>query len=312
MRKIKKTLISSFLFILFSSSLSFALSVPPLDGPVVDLTNTLSASNEQTIETQLLQLEKETSNQVAVLIIPTLKGEVLESYSMKVAEAWELGQKNKNNGVLLLIVKKDRKLRIEVGYGLEPKLTDALSSYIINNEIVPQFKKSNYEIGILKGVQSIVGSIQDTYKPDLQKTSTDDSFPWIARLFMFSVWFVVVGAHTTNAACTKNIFVCALLYFFLMPFWFVFPMVIFGTFPALLIFSLYAIGFPFLSLFLRSSATGQKIFQNLTTSRSHKNSHWYSGLGHSIGRSVSRSSSSSSSFSGGGGSFGGGGSSGSW
>ena len=136
--------LSTLFFVSLLANSILALEVPFLSGRVIDETGVLSAESKLSIENKLKEHEKATSNQVVVLIIPSLEGEVLEEYSLKVATTWKLGQKKKDNGVLLLIAKEDRKLRIEVGYGLEGSLTDALCSRIIRKEITPSFKQ---EIG---------------------------------------------------------------------------------------------------------------------------------------------------------------------
>ncbi|HNI89138.1 MAG TPA: TPM domain-containing protein, partial [Leptospiraceae bacterium] len=126
---------SIIIFLLLQTASIFALDVPYLSGRVVDEAGILSEETKSSLEKKLIEQEKKTSNQLVVLTIPSLEGEVLEDYSIKVATTWKLGQKGKDNGVLLLIAKDDRKLRIEVGYGLEGTLTDVMCSRIIRNEI---------------------------------------------------------------------------------------------------------------------------------------------------------------------------------
>jgi uncharacterized protein len=133
---------------------------------VTDKTGTLTSSQIQTLETKLSNFEKETSNQVVVWMVPSLEGESLEEKSFEIAEQNGIGQKGKNNGVLLFIAKNDRKLRIEVGYGLEGALTDALSSQIIRKEITPEFKKGNFYAGINAGVDAIIKATKGEYKQD--------------------------------------------------------------------------------------------------------------------------------------------------
>src|SRR6185312_11090463 len=108
-----------------------ALDVPPLTGRVVDLAHVLPAQDTQQLSDQLKVHEENTGNQVAVLILPSLEGEPLEEFSHRVATAWKLGRKGTDNGALLLVAIKERKVRIEVGYGLEGVLTDARSAQII-------------------------------------------------------------------------------------------------------------------------------------------------------------------------------------
>ena len=132
-----------------------ALDVPKPTGYVTDLAGMLSSSTKQKLDTFLQRFEASDSTQIVVLTIPSLEGESLEEYSIKVAEAWKIGQKDKDNGALLLISRDDHKIRIEVGYGLEGTLTDLLSGRIIANEITPAFRAGDYDQGIVAGVVAI-------------------------------------------------------------------------------------------------------------------------------------------------------------
>ena len=158
-------------FLVVSSALTlasvvFALDVPPLTGRVVDLAHVLPADVAATLTRDLEAHETKTSNQVAVLILPSLEGEPLESFSHRVGTTWKLGQKGTDNGVLLLIALRERKVRIEVGYGLEGALTDLRSAHIIRQEIVPRFRSGDLPGGIAAGVQAILGTIEGTYKAE--------------------------------------------------------------------------------------------------------------------------------------------------
>lgn len=124
MHNLKRWLWAFILYGLIITPLAAALNVPPLGGRVNDLADMIHPSTEQQLEAALAQLEKSDSTQVVILTIPSLGGEALEEYSMRVAEQWQIGQKEVDNGVLLLVSKNDRKIRIEAGYGLEGKLTD--------------------------------------------------------------------------------------------------------------------------------------------------------------------------------------------
>jgi uncharacterized protein len=148
------------------TSLSFALDVPPLTGRVVDLAQVLPATVATSLARDLEAHEAKTSNQVAVLTLPSLEGEPLESFSHRVATTWKLGQKGTENGVLLLIALRERKVRIEVGYGLEGTLTDLRSAHIIRQEIVPRFRSGDLSGGIVAGTQAILDTIEGTYKAD--------------------------------------------------------------------------------------------------------------------------------------------------
>jgi len=141
-----------------------AIDVPPLKSRVNDLAGLIQPSTEQQLESALAQLEESDSTQVVVLTIPSLEGEVLEEFSVRVVEQWLIGQKGIDNGVLLLVSKSDRKIRIEVGYGLEGKLTDLTAGRIIRNIMVPQFKMGQFDQGIINGVSAIVAVVRGEFK----------------------------------------------------------------------------------------------------------------------------------------------------
>ena len=135
------------------------VAVPPLSGRVVDQTGTLSAGDISALTQTLKNLETRKGSQVAVLIVPTTAPETIEQYSIRVAEAWKIGRKKIDDGALLVVAKNDRKLRIEVGYGLEGALTDVTSKRIIDEIIVPKFRNGDFAGGISAGVDRIVAVI---------------------------------------------------------------------------------------------------------------------------------------------------------
>jgi uncharacterized protein len=143
---------------------SFALDVPPLKGRVNDYAGMLSSYTERQLDGILRDLERTDSTQIVVAIIPSLEGEVLEEFSIKLAEQWKIGRKGLDNGAILLVVRKERKIRIEVGYGLEGSLTDLISGRIIRNVMVPRFKAGNFDQGVLDGVQAMIGVVRGEYK----------------------------------------------------------------------------------------------------------------------------------------------------
>ena len=140
-----------------------ALEVPKPTGYVTDNAGLLSQTTRLKLEQFLREFEKSDSTQIVVLTIPTLKGEALEDYSLRVLENWKVGQKGLDNGALLLIAKAERKIRIEVGYGLEGKLTDLLAGRIIDNEISPHFKKGDFDGGVIAGVVGIAEAVRGEY-----------------------------------------------------------------------------------------------------------------------------------------------------
>ena len=174
----------------------FALSVPSLTSPIVDNANLISDGVEQNINNQLQELSNSTGIQLAVLTIPTLEDEVLESYSMKVAETWKLGSAEKDTGVLLLIALEERSIRIEVGYGLEGVLTDTKCGLIIRNVIAPEFRNGNYQAGIVNAVNNMVGLVKGdeslVSKKVLNESSGDSSaFIFMGIVLLYGFIFVM-------------------------------------------------------------------------------------------------------------------------
>jgi len=133
--------------------------VPPLRTRVTDLTGTLSESERQALEARLADWEARTTNQLAVLIVPTTKPEPIEQYAIRVAEAWKIGQKGKDNGAILLVAKDDKQIRIEVGYGFEGVLTDLTSRRIISETIAPLFSKGQFGAGLNAGIDRIISVV---------------------------------------------------------------------------------------------------------------------------------------------------------
>lgn len=147
----------------FQLGWAIALEVPPLSTRVNDYAGMLSPATRQQLEYALAELEKSDSTQLAVLTITSLEGENLEDFSLKVVEQWKLGQKRLDNGALLLIAKNDRKLRIEVGYGLEGVLTDLQSARIIRDIITPQFRNGNFDQGVIDGVSAMIAVVRGEF-----------------------------------------------------------------------------------------------------------------------------------------------------
>jgi uncharacterized protein len=302
------------------SALSPLLShdVPRLSSRVTDETWTLSSEFQRDLEKKLADFEAKTSNQVAVLVISSLDGETIEEFSLKVAEKNKLGQKGKDNGVLLTIAKDDRKLRIEVGYGLEGVLTDVLCNRIINNEIKPHFKSGDFEAGIFSGVTAIIDGIGGTYTVPPPKDYSylgplsffgemdggGENIPWPIRIGGSLFFLFVIGIFTYAAATTP--YIGWFIYFFLFPFWSLFPIAFHGVDIGVSIFLTYAIGIGLFKIYMLITPSGRKWMNENRSSFGGSGGSSRSGSsGWSFGRS-------SGGFSGGGGSFGGGGSSGSW
>ncbi len=139
-----------------ASGVAAAADFPALTGRVVDPGNTLPADRRAALESKLTDLENKSGIQLVVAVLPSLQGQEIEPYANQLFRAWKLGEKTKNNGVLLLVAPNERRVRIEVGYGLEGTLTDALASVIVGNAIAPRFKAGDIPGGIERGVDDIV------------------------------------------------------------------------------------------------------------------------------------------------------------
>lgn len=277
---------------IFSTNLLAQINFPSLTGRVVDNAKILTTSQLKSLTAILKKHEEQTSNQIVVLTLKNLDGYEIADYGYQIARYWKLGQKDKNNGVLLLISLEDRKLRIEVGYGLEGVLTDKISHEIIEYTIKPQFKKGDYYQGVLKGVKAIIKSIKGEYKKsNSTQTYKDESF--ISHLPFEFLGFITLFIFIFLPKIIRLIGF-SLLFGFLS-----------GIFALLATSS----GIVFFIVFILVSSV---LFMNFKNA-SNKNSSSYSSFNSSSSfGSSSNFGSSSSSFSGGGGSFGGGGASGSW
>jgi uncharacterized protein len=273
------------------------VAVPPLSGRVVDQTGTLAAGDIASLTQTLKDLETRKGSQIAVLIVPTTDGEAIEQFSLRVAEAWKIGRKKVDDGALLVIAKNDRRLRIEVGYGLEGALTDATTKRIIDEDITPKFKSGDFAGGVSAGVDRMVRVAEGEKLPDPEPPHWQDSqsfnpedlfnpFLIIPAIFFGGLLRSLVGRLLGSAAAGA---LTALIAWFLVGS--VFAAVIAGVLASL--FVLISDGFASAGPGSRGSTGG-----------------WSGGSGGSW--SSGGSSSSSGGFSGGGGSFGGGGASGSW
>ncbi len=152
--------------------------IPALTARVTDLTATLSGDQRQHLEQQLAALEAKSGAQLAVLLVPTTGDDSIEEYAVRTFEKWKLGQKKVDDGVLLLVAKNDRTLRIEVGYGLEGAITDVQAGRIISEQITPQFRQGNFYGGIQAGVDSLVQLIDAEKNPDSATASAPvDALP---------------------------------------------------------------------------------------------------------------------------------------
>lgn len=168
----------------------FALDVPKLSGRVNDYASMISPGARQVIEQKLAALEQAESTQIVILTVPSLEGEPIENFSIKVAEAWKIGQKKLDNGVLLIVSKNDRKVRIEVGFGLEGRLTDLQAGRIIENDIRPAFRSGNTDAGFINGVNALIATVKGEYKaPAVRKKEKRDG-PMLPVLLLVVLVFL--------------------------------------------------------------------------------------------------------------------------
>lgn len=168
------------------------IPVPPLKSRVTDLTATLSPDQRSALERKLAAFEGRKGSQVAVLIVPTTRPEAIEQYSIRVVERWKLGRKGIDDGVLLLVAKDDRTLRIEAGYGLEGVLPDAVAKRIVDNIIVPEFKRGDFYGGVDAGVDRIIGVIGGEPLPPPRPRSATGSAPKYFDLVFYGIAVVAI------------------------------------------------------------------------------------------------------------------------
>jgi uncharacterized protein len=174
---------------------ALALDVPPLVGRVNDGANVLSAQMRSQLEAQLESYERSTGHQLAVLTIPSLEGEPIEDYTIRVVESWQLGKKGKDDGVLLFVAVGDRKIRIEVGYGLEGDLPDALVGRIIREVMAPAFRQGDLGFGISRAVSAISSATggQGESLPPPRRTRSHDGGGLSPYLLLALVVLLFIG-----------------------------------------------------------------------------------------------------------------------
>lgn len=270
-----------------------APAFPTLTGRVVDQARVLSQSTKDELETLLVAHEANTTNQVVVVTLESLDGVAIEEYSLELGRHWGIGQKGKDNGVVLVVAPNDKQVRIEVGYGLEGTLTDALSSSIINYYIIPEFKKGDIQNGINIGIQKIIALLDgdEGVKEEIEKQDETpmEAYGIVAGMLMvFASAIFGTAALRIGASATLSGFISG---------------VVAGTFG---IEDLLVRGAILLVLFVLLFY----LMRNMKTGGSGLRGGGYSG-GYGGGSGGGRSSSGGG-FSGGGGGFGGGGASGRW
>lgn len=198
--------------------MAYALDVPPLRAHVNDYAGMLSTGTVQELERSLTAFERSDSTQIVVLTIPALGGENLEEFSIRVAESWRVGQKGVDNGVILLIAQKERRIRIEVGRGLEGKLTDLVSGRIIRGDLSPHFKAGDIDGGVIAGVSAIMAAVKGEYTAaprDLKhgRKSAPPIFTLVIFLLVACVFLGAISRVMGGVAGAVGLPVIALLTF---------------------------------------------------------------------------------------------------
>ncbi len=203
-----RKLVLILLFLLLSVVPVAARDIPNPTGYVNDTAGIMSKTVKLKLEQFLHDFEASDSTQITVLTIPSLEGENLEDYSMKVLENWGIGQKNKDNGALLLVAKDERKIRIEVGYGLEGRLTDLLAGRIIDNEISPRFKQGDFDGGIVSGVVGIAEAVRGEYTGTgtTRSKKKGSPFGFLFLLFFLGPFLARLGGRRNYRSRRSGIF----------------------------------------------------------------------------------------------------------
>lgn len=196
----RKRMAAALMGALFAIAPAFAINFPALSGRVVDQANIIQSDKRAAIEQKSADLEEKSGIQLVVATVNSLEGQEIEPYANGLFRKWALGEKKKNNGVLLLVAPNERRVRIEVGYGLEGTLTDALSKVIISNAMTPRFKAGNYSEGISRGVDDIITVLttdasewqkRPSLRLDYQQPIDPASWILLAALFVFFILLIV-------------------------------------------------------------------------------------------------------------------------
>ena len=185
MVRLSSVLLSILFLCGLAGNVSAELSFPKLSGRVVDSANMIGPAVTQQLNSLLASHEAASQNQVVVVTVPDLQGYPIEQFGYQLGRHWGIGQKDKNNGVLFIIAKQERKLRIEVGYGLEGDLTDAIASNIISTRISPAFKRGQFDAGVIAGTTAIIEALGGEYAMGRTTNSTAKVKPgWNFLLFI--------------------------------------------------------------------------------------------------------------------------------
>ena len=303
----KKILLTLFLLVSFLKA-DITEYFPKLDGRIVDQVNLISSPVKNDINTILEEHEKETSNQIVVVILDSLHDYQIEDYSYQLGRYWEVGQKDKYNFFFLFFSMKEKKIRIEVGYGLEGALTDKIAYEIINYTIKPNFKASQYELGILKAINEIILTIKGEYTAKTKANNEESEISATIPLLFFATIFLSIFLNGISTKM-KNEFLYKVSKSSIFSSFFAFFTFImaqsFTSFYTIIALVIFLVIFVFNFISMRK-VDFEKLKDYANNSSSNR-SGGFGGFGSSSGGGFSNGG-----FSGGGGGFGGGGASGGW
>jgi uncharacterized protein len=293
----RKWLFLLIFILLFPPLAAYGLDIPRLQGYVNDHGGMISPSAKSKIEEELRAFEQSDSTQIVILTIPSLEGENIEEFGIKVAEAWKVGQQGKDNGVLFIVSKQERKIRVEVGRGLEGNLTDLMAGRIIDLVITPRFKRADFDGGFMAGVSALIDATRGEFKAEQRPAQRrQQGLPPFLTIFLFlGVFTLILGSISRIlGGITAAIGLPTLVYLAVLPVGII----------AIVLLALIGFGAGlFLPRFFSSGGSRRNGY------RGHGRGFFFGpGMGgHSIG-----GGGFGGGFSGGGGSFGGGGASGDW
>lgn len=273
------------------------IEVPYLTGRVNDYAGILSPDAEGRLESRLEALETSHGAQVVVLTVPTLDGEPIEDFGIRVGEAWKIGRGEVDDGVILIVASQDRRMRIEVGYGLEATIPDAYARRILDNILTPRFRAGDFDGGVEAGVEALATLVEGGDLPAPEAEPRSDSggggFGAVPMFFFLGLFSLNLLRMRGPAGWIP--------YIFMAPFWFFIPWIALGSPWQWILLAVWLIGFPILRAIVGKGGSGGGGWLSTGGGGWSSSSGWGSGGGFSGGG-----------FSGGGGSFGGGGASGSW
>ncbi len=304
----KKCLLLAIFFFLCLPLSAHGLEVPRLQGYVNDYARMISPPAKSKIEETLRAFEQSDSTQIVILTIPSLEGENIEEFGIKVGETWKIGQKGKDNGILFIVSKQERKTRIEVGYGLEGKLTDLTAGRIVDRIINPRFKQGDFDGGFIAGVSSLIDATRGEFRAERRpaRPGQRSISPFLSIFLFFAIFTLIMGSVSrVLGGVIGAIGLPTLVY-------------IFASVASILIFILLMIfgfgaGFFLPSLFSSGGSGGSS---RKDTNRHHRGGGFFYGPGtggfFSGGGGFGGGGDGGSFGGGGGGSFGGGGASGDW